>query len=122
MHKRKHNIDIGGSDSEDSDDGGEEGESFSVDPRALEGYRKRRRATLEERLEGVIRGREKFQANSHAGGLTNAEKERKKNYLMIRKGKAVKHKTRMGEKQVMAKKNRGGKVQMARDKRKKRRT
>lgn len=52
------------------------------------------------RLEGVIRGREKFQANSHAGGLTNAEKERKKNYLMIRKGKAVKNKTRMGEKQV----------------------
>lgn len=52
------------------------------------------------RLEGVIRGREKFQANSHAGGLTNAEKERKKNYLMIRKGKTVKHKTRMGEKQV----------------------
>lgn len=52
------------------------------------------------RLEGVIRGREKFKANSHAGGLTNTEKERKKNYLMIRKGKAVKHKTRMGEKQV----------------------
>lgn len=47
MHKRKHNI--GGDDSDDSDDGGGEGESFSVDPSALEGYRKRRRATLEER-------------------------------------------------------------------------
>ncbi len=46
MLKRRHNI--GGSDSEDSDGEGE-GESFSVDPRALEGYRKRRRATLEER-------------------------------------------------------------------------
>ncbi|CAN0353935.1 unnamed protein product, partial [Scytosiphon promiscuus] len=74
------------------------------------------------RLEGVIRGREKFQANTHAGGLTNTEKERKKNFLMVRKGRAVKRKTRMGDKQVMAQKNRGGKVQMKRDKRKKRRT
>ena len=52
------------------------------------------------RLEGVIRGREKFQANTHAGGLTNLEKERKKNFLMVRKGRAVKHKTRMGDKQA----------------------
>lgn len=46
-HKRKHNI--GGSDDEDSDDAGDGGKKFSVDPSALEGYRKRRRATLEER-------------------------------------------------------------------------
>ncbi len=52
------------------------------------------------RLEGVIRGREKFQANTHAGGLTNTEKERKKNFLMVRKGRAVKRKTRMGDKQA----------------------
>lgn len=52
------------------------------------------------RLEGVIRGREKFERNTHAGGLTNLEKERKKNFLMVRKGTAVKRKTRLGDKQV----------------------
>ena len=39
---------------------------------------------------------------THAGGLTNLEKERKKNFLMVRKGKsAVKGKTRLGDKQVI---------------------
>lgn len=52
------------------------------------------------RLESVIRGREKFERNTHAGGLTNLEKERKKNYLMVRKGTALKRKTRLGDKQV----------------------
>lgn len=52
------------------------------------------------RLESVIRGREKFERNTHAGGLTNLEKERKKNFLMVRKGNAVNRKTRMGAKQV----------------------
>ena len=55
-----------------------------------------------DRLEGVIRGREKFKSNTHAGGLTNLEKERKKNFLMVRKGMAVKRKTRVGDKQVSA--------------------
>lgn len=52
------------------------------------------------RLESVIRGREKFERNTHAGGLTNLEKQRKKNYLMVRKGAAVKNKTKLGAKQV----------------------
>lgn len=37
------------SDDDDGGDGGDGGESFAVEPTALEGYRKRRRATLEER-------------------------------------------------------------------------
>ncbi|CAN0266530.1 unnamed protein product [Laminaria digitata] len=81
---------------------------------------------MQYRLEGVIRGREKFQSNTHAGGLTNLEKERKKNFLMVRKGTAVKRKTRMGDKQASATKHKqmltGVKTQMKRDKRKKRRT
>lgn len=53
------------------------------------------------RLESVIRGREKFHTQTHAGGLTNLEKERKKNFLMVRKGKnSVKRKARLGDKQV----------------------
>lgn len=39
---------VSGSDDED-EEGGDGGESFAVQPQALEGYRKRRRATLEER-------------------------------------------------------------------------
>jgi len=66
----------------------------------LNSTRIRLRFSCPDRLEGVIRGREKFQANTHAGGLTNTEKERKKNFLMVRKGRAVKRKTRMGDKQA----------------------
>ncbi|CAM9899308.1 unnamed protein product [Phaeothamnion confervicola] len=106
-----------GSDGEDGD-GGHGGESFAVEPSALEGYKKRRRATLEERLESVIRGREKFEANSHGGGLTNLEKARKKNFLMVRKGQRVRSKT--SGKQVRTRDNKGKKI-LGRDKRKKRR-
>lgn len=53
-----------------------------------------------DRLESIIRGREKFQHQTHPGGLTNLEKQRKKNFLMVRKGDTVHRKTKMGEKQV----------------------
>ena len=55
--KRKRNAGGGsgdvdaGDDSEDSEERGDGGQSFAVEPRQLEGYRKRRRATLEERCE-----------------------------------------------------------------------
>lgn len=47
----KHRHDFGGDASDDEEGGGQgaDGESFSVQPGQLEGYRKRRRATLEER-------------------------------------------------------------------------
>jgi protein SDA1 len=42
-----------------------------------------------ERLQSVLSGREdvKFAHEGHRGGLTNLEKRRKKNYVMVRKGK-----------------------------------
>jgi hypothetical protein len=99
-----------------------------VDAAQLEGYKKRRRATLEERLESVLKGREAFQASTHAGGLTNLEKQRKKNYLMVRKGKtSLRMKARGdGSSRSGGKRGKSGrqqnKVQLKRDKRKKRRT
>jgi len=93
-----------------------------VEPAHLEGYRKRRKANLEERLESVLKGRMKFKRNTHGGGLTNNEKKRKKNFVMVRKGSSrVSGKLANSEKQV--KKNKNKKVkQLKRERRKKRRT
>lgn len=49
----------------------------------LEGFQKKKRACKEERLLRVIQGKKAFEHNGHAGGLTNREKQRKKNYLMV---------------------------------------
>ena len=42
-----------------------------------------------ERIQSILSGREdeKFQHEGHRGGLTNLEKKRKKNFVMVRKGK-----------------------------------
>ena len=108
-----------------SDDDDNDEPSYSVDATDLEGYKKRRRLTLEERLESVLRGREKFEQSSHGGGLTNLEKERKKNFLMVRKGRALREKQSKKPRRPNSKNKRAGhekKVQLKRDKRKKRRT
>lgn len=51
----------------------------------IEAYATRRRASLAERKAKAERGREAFEHKLHAGGKTNAEKRRTKNYLMIQK-------------------------------------
>ena len=50
-----------------------------------------------DRITNILEGRKdsKFEHNGHAGGLTNKEKLRKKNFVMVRKGKkSVNNKTR----------------------------
>ncbi|KAG5183588.1 SDA1-domain-containing protein [Tribonema minus] len=103
--------------------------SLAVNAADLEGYKKRRRATLEERLESVLKGREKFEQNTHGGGLTNTEKQRKKNFLMVRKGRNLREKQKEQVRGGVAKRGPKGakgqqqkKVQLKHDKRKKRRT
>ena len=64
-----------------------------------------------------VLAREKFQLRTHAGGKTNAEKRRTKNYLMVQKKKSrqagMKKRGRPGAAP--------GKQQLKRDKRKRRR-
>jgi len=43
---------------------------------------KRKRMSKAEKLEKIIEGREKWEANERAGGSTNTEKKRKKNFAM----------------------------------------
>jgi hypothetical protein len=50
----------------------------------LEGYVVKKRASKEERLMRIVSGKKDFEHTTHAGGLTNIEKQRKKSYLMVR--------------------------------------
>jgi protein SDA1 len=59
---------------------------------ALEGYKVKRRVTIEEKMVSVLEGRNKFSVGGHAGGLTNKEKVRTKNYTMLRHSMKVKRK------------------------------
>lgn len=82
---------------DDDDDGEKPANPFMVSPDALVPTTKLARATKMERLEKVLSGQKdnKFELGGHAGGLTNKEKLRKKNFLMVRRGKrAVANKIR----------------------------
>jgi protein SDA1 len=93
-----------------------------VRPEDLEGYKKRRRASKEERLMKIVSGKNTFEHAGHAGGLTNAEKKRKKNYMMVRKGKRdVFSKLRDTQQEQKARKVKGKKSEFAREARKRRR-
>lgn len=61
------------------------GDGTVVRPEDLEGYKKRRRASKVERLMKIVGGKSSFEHTGHRGGLTNAEKERKKNFVMVRR-------------------------------------
>jgi hypothetical protein len=93
-----------------------------MDPGALEGYAKRQRASAAERAASVLQGREDFQSKTHGGGLTNKEKERKKNFVMVRKGKNIARKTKKGISARARKGEQGKREQLKRERRKKRRT
>lgn len=45
----------------------------------------KKRASKEERLMRIVSGKKDFEHTTHAGGLTNIEKQRKKSYLMVRR-------------------------------------
>lgn len=97
----------GSSESEDEDDeeddsGDEDGPEYRVDPTFLLPQGRMHKATKIERLKQILSGRveKRFNHEGHAGGLTNKEKERKKNYVMVRRGKrsvAMKKRTSVQE-------------------------
>ena len=108
-------------DDEDEEEGGKlEG---VVTPEFLEGGIKGK-STKATRIMKILEGRKesKFEHNGHAGGLTNKEKLRKKNFVMVRKGKkSVSNKIRKSNSDSRWDKMHQ-KKQIGREKRKRRRT
>ncbi|RYH32041.1 hypothetical protein EON65_01415 [archaeon] len=77
---------------EDSDFEGErenEALDYVINPDRLLPTGRTQRASKIERLKSILSGRSdtKFEHEGHRGGLTNKEKLRKKNYVMVRRGK-----------------------------------
>lgn len=66
-----------------------QGPAFSVNPDSLGAGMKTGKTSKIDRITHILEGRKesKFEHNGHAGGLTNKEKLRKKNFVMVRKGK-----------------------------------
>ena len=71
----------------------------------------------------IVSGKSKFEHEGHAGGLTNTEKKRKKNFMMVRKGKrSVFSKLRDTQMERKGRKVKGKKSEYKREARKRRRT
>jgi hypothetical protein len=93
-----------------------------IDPESLESGAKPKTSKA-MRIKRILEGRteNKFEFG-HAGGLTNKEKLRKKNYMMVRKGKrSVSDKIRKSNSDVRWDRNHS-KKQFGRERRKRRRT
>ena len=75
---------------------------------------KRKRMNKAEKLEKIIEGRQKWESKERAGGSTNTEKKRKKNFAMskfsfsTRKKIGEKGTAKMGRKQKRSKLDGGG--------------
>ncbi len=96
---------------------------FAVNPDVLAAGKTGKSSKI-DRIAHVLEGRKesKFEHNGHAGGLTNKEKLRKKNYIMVRRGKReVNNKIRKSNSESRYEKM-VAKEQFGRDKRKRRRT
>ena len=111
-------------DEEDGEEGGGKVNDFSVDPSSLAAGMRTSKTTKIEKMMRVLDGRKdvRFEHEGHAGGLTNKEKLRLKNFVMVRKGKrSVANKVRKSNSDVRydAMKH---KDPYGRDKRKRRRT
>jgi hypothetical protein len=78
-----------GDDDDDEEEGSRPSQSYAVSEDQIAPEAKVKKATKIERLTRVLEGRveNRFVHDGHAGGLTNKEKQRKKNYVMVRKGK-----------------------------------
>lgn len=70
-----------------------------VDPTDLLGYQKKVRLTLEERLSKVKEGRSLYESKQLGGGSTNKEKERTKNFMMVKHSQRVLDKLKKSLKQ-----------------------
>lgn len=98
--------------------------SFQVSVESLGPGMKTGKTSKIDRIAHVLQGRKesKFEHGGHRGGLTNIEKERKKNYVMVRRGKKeVLAKMRVSNSDVRYKKM-TRKEPYGRDRRKRRRT
>ncbi|KAH9113702.1 hypothetical protein AeMF1_012141 [Aphanomyces euteiches] len=93
-----------------------------VDPMSLEGYSKKKRQTMEERLRTVLEGRENFKHKQKGGGTTNREKARLKNFLMLKKSFNVQSKVLKSTREIQHLKNKTVKTVTKRDAKKRRRT
>lgn len=93
----------------------------AVDPNDIMADAKRKRQTKAEKLQKVLAGRESFEAKKRAGGSTNTEKERKKNFLMSKSSRVARSKGR-GKGALALKRGRGGiKTPMGHEAKKRRR-
>lgn len=98
--------------------------TFVVRENEIESQVKVRKATKIERIRRILEGRKtnKFEHEGHAGGLTNKEKIRKKNYMMLRKGKrSIAKKNQLANSAVRSIKSNAREI-YGRDRRKRRRT
>eukprot|EP00980_Cylindrotheca_fusiformis_P003322 scaffold746_cov123-Cylindrotheca_fusiformis.AAC.10 len=79
-----------------SDDSGDEDINIrgAVNPHDIMAEASRKRKSKAEKLERIIAGREKFESKARAGGSTNTEKERRKNFLMSKSSRAARSKGR----------------------------
>eukprot|EP00599_Poterioochromonas_sp_BG-1_P006919 CAMPEP_0173139320 /NCGR_PEP_ID=MMETSP1105-20130129/4191_1 /TAXON_ID=2985 /ORGANISM="Ochromonas sp., Strain BG-1" /LENGTH=388 /DNA_ID=CAMNT_0014052035 /DNA_START=999 /DNA_END=2165 /DNA_ORIENTATION=+ len=108
---------------DDDDDNRRHLPEFMVDPSSILPSSRAGKSTKIDRIKNILSGRsdKKFEHEGHAGGLTNKEKLRKKNYMMVRKGKReVLQKYRRGSADTRAAKATQKEV-WGRDRRKKRR-
>jgi len=109
------------------EDNAEEGavvSEYAVDPLSLAPEARAEKTSKIDRIVNMLTGRKetRWEHEGHAGGLTNKEKLRKKNFVMVRKGKrAVAGKIRTSTSQQRTAKAKQGE-QMGRDRRKRRRT
>ena len=95
----------------------------AVNPFEIMAAAKRKRQSKAEKLEKVLAGREKFESKARAGGSTNTEKERRKNFLMSKSSRGARSKGR-GKGGLSEKRGHGGhagKTQMGHEAKKRRR-
>merc|ERR1712166_1280431 len=94
----------------DSDDGDSEDEvriKGAVNPDMIMPEAKRKRKSKAEKLQKILSGRDAFETKMRAGGSTNTEKERKKNFLMTKSGRRCRTKGR-GKGGLSEKRGHGG--------------
>jgi protein SDA1 len=110
------------SDESSNDGSGDEHEiniKGAVDPGDIMAEATRRRQSKAEKLTKVLAGRDKFETKDRAGGSTNTEKIRKKNFMMSKSSKAAKSKGR--GKGGLSEQRGNGSVQQGKDRKKRRR-
>ena len=128
MQSRRAGAGQDSSEEDDSDDedgmGGVRTEAYQVTAEDLGAGLKLDKNNKIERIQSVLsrREEERFKHEGHRGGLTNLEKKRKKNFVMVRKGKrSVTGKLSLSNSVARFQKMNAKKV-IGRDKRKRRRT